>query len=192
MISPNYFSNISFAGLLYLMGNPWFQKGMQSLFQLSSTGAYTVHWNLDIQSRSAKQWINFKLKMFHVMWKQQNQCLVQTYLGNLWHYFNRCHCYHCCWVWATWERIVWFWYKNWNPNTCSRLLGPYHCHPSNSYWVCARGWQVLQLLYMLPNQVLSSCRKNRAWCWQHGLTEKEIQSRKFRSMISKNKRGCWK
>jgi hypothetical protein len=50
-----YFPIISFAGLLCSMGNPWFQEGSQSLLQLSSTGAYTVLWNLDIWSRIAKQ-----------------------------------------------------------------------------------------------------------------------------------------
>jgi len=84
----NYFSIISFAGLLCPMGNPWFQEGSQSLLQLSSTGAYTVLWNLDIRSRSAKQWINFKLKMLHFVWEQQNQCLIQTYMGNLWYLFT--------------------------------------------------------------------------------------------------------
>ena len=166
MIDYNYYSIISFAGLLCPMGNPWFQEGSQSLFQLSSTGAYTVLWNLDIRSCSAKQWINFKLEL-------QNQCFIQTYMGNLWHLFNRCHCYICCWVWV-WE-ITWFFVPNvcitWlGYRSCFNIRGTYDCHSSDSYWVFASGWQVLQILYVLANQVLSSRWKNWAWCWQHGLT----------------------
>ena len=55
LICVNYFSNISFAGIFCLMGNPWFQEGMQSLLQLSSAGTNPVLWKLDIWSCSAKE-----------------------------------------------------------------------------------------------------------------------------------------
>ena len=125
------------------MVNPWFQKGKQSLLQLPSTGAYTVLWNLDIRSCSAKQWIY--LKLLHVVWKQQNQCLIQTHLGNLWHHFDRCYCDICCWVRETMGQIIsfwwwcntvtqiWFWESTVVRRSCTNLLGPYHCHTSNFY-----------------------------------------------------------
>ena len=150
----NNFSIISFAGLLYPMGNPWFQESNQSMLQLSSIGAYTVLWNLDIWSRSAKQWINFKLLCF--MWMQQIKSILQTHLGVLWHHFNWCNFYLCLWVREFITKIFWFWLVFikglLGGSTCSNLLGPYHCHSSNSYWVCASCWQVLQSsMYMLSN-----------------------------------------